>query len=1368
MAYELDQCYDFCVLPPDTPQDDYFKLSVESKNGKAVFRLPKLAFQKMPDIQNPSTLNCRVKSFTEDGSPVLTHVVGPYVYDLYKSTFDKGGTFECRVVSVPNNVAEEPFMVKDRFGIFYRLNEPEGLLAKGQVIRCKFSKLTPRYFSIQRIDEGAKLPYFSPEYLFDAVGMPGALRSFIRNYFFKLPELKSVVREIYAKQPRWVLNCARLILQHMSEWMVATKVQKRGRIYRTLLSYMREVVLFLLEGSSYLNAVPAEERRSLQAQFTEIVESLQPYDRMVQLVAEDNQDEFVEGLFDKLQKSGYLYHPAKQFAILMLIFRLQPDKVGYYLSRIFESIFSRNLDNWKREPFRSAFVEQFRIYVRLARREIDALPMAETREQKSRLETIITAIALQLILSGNNENDNRTLSLFYRYISLLRPLNTESLLSKSFLALMGARMQTRLNYDQLRQPMMMMTQATVMPSGDFMFHIPGGHRYTNGQIDVTISQDGVVIARTGDSPLACNVIPDNLMTWLKPQVILDGIQGLNGNKIRKLADHDHWWTSIETGLLEQKIALPQQIQDIAKPKRQAEIGDEVYIVIDSVENYFDSNPTFECHIEDTEYLDGTGILKRDMIIGYNLKQPSERAYRAEDGSQYGFLAKVLDIRQDGSYIFSLRDEVDRYLEDIIEFEQEYLAVITGSNERDYSAIARLGFGLFLEKDKEGTFKAGDIVRFRISQKGKQGNIRGYILNITTDPSDKFDKTEAFLNLMDGIHYASSGEETSHDKREELIRDIDELLLPEDIRELVEIIRFHAIAESDLIKAYDYLRFARLLALAIADNTLADKMSTHASLLTLHQYYAVNNRLDSERLEKLQHLTEGDPVLRMIYHRLQLVSWLDRPDHNSDIYASVCNPGSEIEGSIARLVLSYNMIHSENVPDNDIASNIKAKIMEKLNVNSETRRGKYYGSESKYLEFKTSIVYPATAPGEEMRENPAEQQFHILSRIAGMLNANGGRLYIGVNNDGYEVGMHDDFKYFERRRAVCGTHQFKISNVDSMCVFLENLIDYTFGPTIARKITVGPDEEAEKEVILINVEESLEPVYIDGHLFVRQSGQSTREYHGKVETDFVREREELRAERQHLLSIARNNDSEVKLTDTEAEEEPVEVPVQSAPDILVSQEKPSESGNILETSRWRPNILHYYEPGFTELAGYLYFTTDDKIIFSRQDLYKETGVDDCRLALAVPHELIDGYLVLGYEGEKAAKISIQEIMNKGENSDLSYFTDSKLMFASLAKKDDALICILSDGSGTLWRRGLMVSQIENSHSSGEPRRIHDTIVMGTIGWEIADESAISNISDCLDSNLATRRIGVTMKIRKNTPAYNGKMKELVDLCRENTI
>lgn len=1372
MEYIIDESYDFPVLPGSADADN-FLLQIASSDGSDFVELPKLPFQKRKNYTLPQKLLCRVKGFDNYGRPVLAHMIAPYVNELYARTFERGETFECEVTGVPDKPGEDPYIVRDNNGIFFRMADSERMLSKGQKIRCKFTRMTPRFFQLKRVDEGSKLPFYAPSAIFDAIGLKSHAREFVSGMIDRWPEMSVVREEITAQNPLWPMTLHHTVMRLLPDWLSKARLVRNRKALRRLIEVLRDGVLYLLEGSGFLNAVPNENRRALRQQLTEMAESVEPYRQTFELITHKRHNAFIESLLDKLQKSGYLYHPAEQFAVLMIIFRLYPETVGNYLNRIFESIFGRDLDNWRREPFRSAFVEQFEIYVRQSRDEIEALPLAESREQKSRLEAIITAIALRLILSDRQDDNldliNRSESLFYKYISILRPLNTEALLTKSFLALLGADVSSRLSYEQLKEPMMMMTHATVLPAGDIMTRITSTHRYTGNDVDVSISSGGIRLSLSKRRDMTEEVIPSGLMPWLSPQIVLNGIPKLSGSRLNKISEHNQWWHNIETGLFDYVKPVETAEVQTPIPVRKAEKQDEVYIVIDSVEDAYTNNPTFICHIEDDEFEYGTGILKRDQIIGYNLRQPYERAYKNADRTQLGFLARIIDVRPDGSYIFSLRERVDDFIAEAFNFKETFTAIIAGVNERDYSAISYNGIGLFVIRDNEAgaNLSVGDVVRCRLEQTGKQGQVRAFALEVSDDPADRIEKGEAFVTLMRGIGEGVSDNEDSEDidlREEELMRDIDEILTPGDLREIIGIIRFKAIAETDLIKAYDYLRFARILALVLGDNRLAEQLGTHAALLSQHQYYATNSRIDAEELESLQPAALPDPLLRLIYHRLEMVSWLDKPEKMGDLYRTVNEPANELEGSIARLVLSYNMLHTSDSETNDYIGEIKREIMHKLNVNNETRRGKYYGSESKYLEFKTSIIYPAVAPGEEMREDPEAQQFHIMSRVAGLLNANGGRLYLGVNNDGYEVGLCDDFKYFERKPVKVGNFVSKIRNIDNLCVFLENLVNNVFGPSIARKIEISADDEAEKGVVLISVAESLDPVFINGRLFVRQSGQSTREYHGSDIDDFVKERKELKAERAHLLI------TEEQISEPEKEDSTNVQPV-ATPQVAPSEEdlKPeaveenTEATNILATSHWLPNVCHSYEVGFADPYGYLYFMDDNTLIFSTVDLYKEPGTD-CRLALVIPHERADEFLVLGFDNERALKVNLQEIYSKGENMELDINGEYKLMFAAIVGKDDMLVCIGTDSGGNLWKRANKVSAIESGHLTSTPRRLHDAPIHHTFGYEVAAPSAAERLADCLADKLPSKRFGATLRVKEGSSALQFKIDELTKDCQ----
>lgn len=345
MIYEKDRTYEFAIVGGKSPADDTYVLLLDGLDGSPVeMPIKKLPFQRNPQY-SAETMHCFVKSIGVDGLPVLKPNISHYVYELYKDIYASGGVFECEVSSVPDNPAEEPYSIVDKNGIFFRFNEREGLLAKGQKLMCKISRLTPTYFSIMRVDQNARLQFFKPEDILSGAGIPAMAGETIFAFFKNAPEFAPAREELSAGRPSWVLSAASAVARHLPEWFLVGRLKERNRVYRAFLNYYRSMLLFLLEGSSFLNAVPSEQRRALQQQITDLVDGLDPYENTLRLINAGDEDTFVEGLLDKLQRSGYIYHPAKRFAVLMLIFRLHPDKVGNYLSRIFESIFGRDLDN---------------------------------------------------------------------------------------------------------------------------------------------------------------------------------------------------------------------------------------------------------------------------------------------------------------------------------------------------------------------------------------------------------------------------------------------------------------------------------------------------------------------------------------------------------------------------------------------------------------------------------------------------------------------------------------------------------------------------------------------------------------------------------------------------------------------------------------------------------------------------------------------------------------------------------------------------------------------------------------------------------------------------------------------------------------
>ncbi|MDO4190622.1 MAG: WYL domain-containing protein [Bacteroidales bacterium] len=92
-------------------------------------------------------------------------------------------------------------------------------------------------------------------------------------------------------------------------------------------------------------------------------------------------------------------------------------------------------------------------------------------------------------------------------------------------------------------------------------------------------------------------------------------------------------------------------------------------------------------------------------------------------------------------------------------------------------------------------------------------------------------------------------------------------------------------------------------------------------------------------------------------------------------------------------------------------------------------------EGQYLEYKSSIVYPAGGNG---LPNLSKQLHEILKAVCGFLNSEtGGILWLGVNDDRNDVGVESDIAYLLRERKVPD------ATPDKFRLFIENQLCQAF-------------------------------------------------------------------------------------------------------------------------------------------------------------------------------------------------------------------------------------------------------------------------------------------------------------------------------------
>ncbi len=117
---------------------------------------------------------------------------------------------------------------------------------------------------------------------------------------------------------------------------------------------------------------------------------------------------------------------------------------------------------------------------------------------------------------------------------------------------------------------------------------------------------------------------------------------------------------------------------------------------------------------------------------------------------------------------------------------------------------------------------------------------------------------------------------------------------------------------------------------------------------------------------------------------------------------------------------------------------------------------------------------------------------VLKTLAGFLNTNGGRLVIGVRDDGTPLGIEAD--------------QFE--SEDKMGLHVVNLVNGRMGPHIMTFMHMRFDEYEERRVVIIECHKSAKPVFVkDGdaeHFYIR-TGPSTTQLTPSQTQEYIKHR-----------------------------------------------------------------------------------------------------------------------------------------------------------------------------------------------------------------------------------------------------------------------
>jgi len=1316
-----------------------YEVNKEYGNDETIFRLntpqgevtlQKLKFQLGRPL--PDTLSVRVKGTDKRGLPLVGHHMARYVSEFYADGFQRGDEFEFKVVALPPDDMGY-YRLEDTNGLTFKLKETRSVLTIGQSVRCHFETLNQTFFSLRRSSTDTDLPRLFIKDLLKGARLTGFSHRDAEAQIRRVPELEQAIAELDNGYPSWILTALKAIRAMLPRWFREAVKERHPDQIRAIIGGLRKIILYLLQGSGFLRNIRGSERANLQTLLTSQIEQLDAYLEAHEIICRNGETAFIAELLSNLKESGYLYHPNMQFAIMMIFFRMSPELVNTSLGNIFDTLMGWDPSTWKTEPFRQAFVEQLEMFISETSSEISDFIRPETGDENELIEKMLTAIAIQQSLVNKTDNVDlrHNLSQFYRYVSLLRQARAEALLQKSYLTIMGAQLPTDFTWSDIKESTMMMTRATVDAPANATITTPD-RWWVDGDIEVQFGADGITIERRGDN--AETIVPNGMLSWPGLQVAVKLTKGLNRAKIKSIEGHDEFWKDVEAALF-----TPRETTATGTlTRRHADTDDVVRIIVDRV-MYTPEGFLFKCKIVDEHFVDTEGFLRADDMATYKLHNIVIGHFRHSNGHPMQFDAVVKDIDENGQIYFSLIDATRQAYRNMANIGDTSFCVITKDNGTSYSAISEEGYGLYLAKEEKGQppFHIKNVVRARLVGSGQ--TIQGVIEEGPID-NHVIDNASAFHKLLRNIAVFDPEAET-----EETDFDDADLMPLDDIRQIIDILHYKAISLSgNIIDSFDYLSYARLLAMIIKDNEKADILRAHKGMLLLHRFYAKNKHIAPDDINAVLGLAPDSTLIRRMARRLSIVACLGNDDANASLWEGI-NSGSDTDSQLAQMVLSYNFLTKID-PEDSTAAGIKERIAQLLNVNTEQHTLKYYGSESQYVEFKSSIVYPArkgragTSAGD-----PDRQEFEILHIIAGFLNSTGGTLYLGVGDDHYERGVAEDLNFYKLDRSEKNTpHRRSIQSLDNLANYISNLIDGSFsiGKNAGDYAKVEIDDESTKGVIAIKIAPCPHPVYLNGELFVRHSAKTeplTSEADIKM---FESDRKTLYE--QQNAQASRPAPTPTAPTAQASEQHMANTELQDSHDTTPNRETKPNVENAIATSSTRRNILHEYEDydHFVTPKCYLRFVGDNGFILTQQ----EWGLDDetpNRLVLTIMDEEVDGMLLLVYEDDYAIKVPVRELLQKKFDTLHTYFAERSLMFAAPVGKDDGLYT-LHEKNGSLYERMTPMSKILSGTITGAPARILEAEADTTPIIEVIPARLTGEFKNVLSTSMKRTQLGSLAK------------------------
>ena len=468
--------------------------------------------------------------------------------------------------------------------------------------------------------------------------------------------------------------------------------------------------------------------------------------------------------------------------------------------------------------------------------------------------------------------------------------------------------------------------------------------------------------------------------------------------------------------------------------------------------------------------------KIEGIIKYD--RPSIVYYYSDELAQYFHVGDYLTATVKNPYhgIFSIQDQLIKffmeYTEECVNFDGDSMTAKLIDDKPAYTEwLTEIGVAIRVEGKSD--YHRGDFAIITINDFGQgkyYGLIRGYVKGDTEQQFDektvRHDCIRTFAEFTEAPVYQREEEDTTE-------------LSPALIRLLLRLLFDY---QKSLLKPSDrfrYLANANVMAEMIGDDLSASYISFARTYLRALIQFVNGEDISAIRLDPDEKYRKAKSTLIRL-SIIDLLKEYGRKDNSEKLADAI----SSFEESLPQLARLARLIQTANSMQGTLSGSalnvIRREIIRTLSMETENDadleadKGIYLGVESGTLEFKTSIVFP---PDNNMQPDEYAQNMNVMKGICAFLNSTtGGTLYLGVNDQGYVVGLDNDM------------HHLKTLTIDAYMRYVQDVAKKQFGVDALPYLRI--EALYDNTVVAIHVEpHPYRVVELNGTAYLRVNAES---------------------------------------------------------------------------------------------------------------------------------------------------------------------------------------------------------------------------------------------------------------------------------------